>query len=147
MSSPTHGLRPDTPADAATVTRHRYPDEADATERPVYAAWVTDALERGVYLGFLADNGEEVVAGAGLTLLEWGPLRGDPHPYRARVVNVWTHPGHRRRGLARSLVLLCLEAARGRGVSHVSLGTSEMARPLYEALGFTASGTEMGRRL
>ncbi|MEF2280174.1 GNAT family N-acetyltransferase [Deinococcus sp. YIM 134068] len=147
MASPTVSFRHATPADAETIARHRYPEESNAAERPIYAAWVADALRRGVYLGFLVENAGEVVAGAGLTLLEWGPTRGDPCPYRARIVNVWTHPDHRRRGLARALVTRCLDAARDRGVTRVSLGTSELARPLYESLGFRASRTEMTRRL
>ncbi|WP_216321751.1 GNAT family N-acetyltransferase [Deinococcus aestuarii] len=140
-------FRPATSTDADTIALHRYSDEADAHERPIYAVWVADALRRGVYVGFLAVDGEEVVAGAGLTLLEWGPSRGDPSPFRARVVNVWTHPGHRRRGLARELVTRCLGAAQERGVSRVGLGTSELARPLYGALGFRASGAEMEWRV
>lgn len=137
-------IRPAFPADALILAQHRYPGEADAAERPVYATWVADALERGVYAGFLAvTDGGEVVAGAGLALLEWGPSRGDSQPYRARVVNVWTHPDWRRQGLARELVTLCLQAAHGRGLTRVSLGTSEMGRALYEALGFRARGTEM----
>ncbi|GAA5532352.1 GNAT family N-acetyltransferase [Deinococcus aluminii] len=141
-------IRPARPADAPLIALHRYPAGADAADRPVYAAWVAEALERGVYLGFLAvADGGEVVAGAGLILLEWGPTRGDPQPYRARVVNVWTHPDFRRRGLARELVTRCLQAARERGISRVSLGTSEMGRALYEGLGFQASGTELTLRL
>lgn len=136
-------LRPAAPADAEVIALHRYPDGADASERLPYAAWVADVLTRGVYVGFLAWDGEEVVAGAGLTLLEWGPSRGDGQPWRARVVNVWTQPDWRRRGLARALVTRCLDAARERGVTRVSLGTSEAARPLYTSLGFRASATEM----
>lgn len=136
-------IRPAAPADADHIALHRSPDAADASERPVYAAWVADALTRGVYLGFLAWNGEEAVAGAGLTLLEWGPSRGDPQPWRARVVNVWTQPDWRRRGLARALVTRCLDTVRERGVTRVSLGTSELARPLYASLGFRASDAEM----
>ncbi|MBB5295587.1 ribosomal protein S18 acetylase RimI-like enzyme [Deinococcus metallilatus] len=141
-------IRPACPADAPIIACHRYPAGADAAERPVYAAWVTEALERGVYLGFLAvADGGGVVAGAGLTLLEWGPTRGDPQPYRARVVNVWTHPDYRRRGLARELVTRCLQTAQERSITRVSLGTSEMGRALYKGLGFQASGTEMALRL
>ncbi|EYB67526.1 hypothetical protein DEIPH_ctg037orf0008 [Deinococcus phoenicis] len=137
-------IRPAVPADAPVIAVHRSPDEVDAPERPVYAAWVADALERGLYVGFLAvSDGGEVVAGAGLTLLEWGPSRGDPQPWRARVVNVWTQPDWRRQGLARELVICCLQAAQERGVTRISLGTSEMGRALYEGLGFRASGTEM----
>lgn len=139
-------VRPATPADAPTIALHRYPDEADAGERATYAEWVAGALERGTYLGFLAEGEEgQVVSGAGLTLLEWGPTRGDPQPWRGRIVNVWTGPDFRRRGLARELVTRCLEAARGRGVTRLSLGTTEMGRALYEALGFAPSGTELVR--
>lgn len=63
-------IRPAHPADADRIARHRYPDETDAEEHAAYAAWVADALARGVYVGFLAQDGEEVVAGAGLTLLD-----------------------------------------------------------------------------
>lgn len=136
-------VRAVTPADAAHVARHRYPDETDASERAPYAAWVAGATTRGLYVGFLTLDGDQVVAGAGLTLLEWGPSRGDPQPWRARVVNVWTHPGWRRQGLARGLVAACLDAIQERGITRLSLGTSEQARGLYEELGFQASGSEM----
>ncbi|GGS31579.1 GNAT family N-acetyltransferase [Deinococcus knuensis] len=136
-------MRPVTPADAATVAAHRYPDEQDAPERPVYAAWVAGAIRDGLYLGFLLEGGGEVIAGAGVTLLHWGPTRGDPQPWRARVVNVWTHPDWRRAGHARTLVTACLDALRECGITRVSLGSSDMARPLYAALGFAASTHEM----
>lgn len=136
-------IRPVQPSDAPTIALHRFPAEADAAERPMYVEWATEAIQRDLCLGFLALAGEQVVAGAGLTLLHWGPTRGDPQPWRGRTVNVWTHPDHRRRGLARHLVRRCLEAARERGVTRLSLGTTAEARSLYETLGFTASTAEM----
>lgn len=137
-------IRAATPHDAELIALHRYPDEQDAAERPIYASWLSLALERGLYLGFVHQQGGEVVAGAGLTLLEWGPSRADPQPWRARVVNVWTHPQCRGRGFARELVRTCLQAAQERGIRHLTLGTSEMARSLYESLGFRISASEMG---
>lgn len=132
------------PQDADTIAFHRYPEEADAAERSVYASWVKGALERGMYLGFLASTEDSaVVAGAGLLLLDWGPSRGDPQPYRARVVNVWTHPDWRRQGLAHGGVTACLDAARQRGVTCLNLSTTAAARRLYASLGFKASATEM----
>ncbi|WP_233554560.1 GNAT family N-acetyltransferase [Deinococcus cavernae] len=136
-------IRPATPADADMIAFHRYPDEPDAAERPLYAAWVEEAIGRGIYVGFLLESAGAVIAGAGLTLLEWGPTRADPQPYRARLVNVWTHPAWRRQGNARALVQACLDAAQERGVTRLSLGTTDPGRPLYEGLGFRASPTEM----
>ncbi|CAM3446877.1 N-acetyltransferase domain-containing protein [Deinococcus saxicola] len=136
-------ILPVRPGDAHTIAHHRFPAEADTAERPIYAEWVKEATQRGLYLGFLALNGQKVVSGAGLTLLEWGPSRGDPQPWRGRIVNVWTHPDHRRQGLARELVEFCVDAARERRITRLNLGTSVEARHLYETLGFTASTTEM----
>lgn len=136
-------IRPLVAGDADTIALHRYPNESDAAERPIYSAWVTGAIERGIYLGFLAETQGQVVAGAGLTILEWGPSRGDSHPERARIANVWTHPDFRRQGLARKLVLQCIATAKERGASWLSLSSSKMARPLYAELGFTPSTTEM----
>lgn len=132
-----------TPADADHIALHRYPENVNAAERPVYATWVAGAIERGSYVGFLILDGDEVIAGVGLTVLEWGPSRGSPMPWRGRIVNVWTHPEYRRRGHARTVVNACLDAARRRGVTHVGLGSSDMARGLYGSLGFRESGAEM----
>lgn len=109
----------------------------------MYAAWVAGALADGRYVGYVVEHGTYVIAGAGLTVLEWGPSRGDPQPWRGRIVNVWTHPDWRRHGHARRLVTACLDAARDRGITRVHLGTSDMARGLYAALGFQSSSTEM----
>ena len=136
-------IRPATPADAHAIAFHRYPAEADAPERPVYADWVRGKVQAGDYLGLLALCGEDVVAGAGLVLLDWGPGRGSPNPLRARLVNVWTHENHRRQGRARRLVTDLLAQAKARGIGTVSLGSTEMARPLYESLGFKSYPHEM----
>lgn len=134
---------PTTPADALSIAFHRYPAEADAPERPVYADWVRGKVQAGEYLGLLALHGEVVVAGAGLVLLDWGPTRGNPGPLRARLVNVWTHENHRRQGLARRLTGELLAQAKARGIGTVSLGSTQMSRPLYESLGFTPYAHEM----
>ncbi|WP_420594896.1 GNAT family N-acetyltransferase [Deinococcus sp.] len=132
-----------TSADANQIASHRYPEAEDAAERPVYAEWVAGAMQRGTYLGWLVTESSQVIAGAGLTLLEWGPTRGQPNPLRARLVNVYTAPEWRRKGLARQLVETALREAAARNIGVVSLGTSPVARPLYLSLGFEESRTEM----
>lgn len=140
-------VRPATAQDAPIIAGHRYPELGqDHPALPRYAAWVGDALTRGVYLGWLAERQGAVVGGAGLTLLEWGPTRDDPSPVRARVVNVFTAPEWRRQGVARTLLEEALRAAQMRGIRTLNLGTTEQARSLYEELGFSASPHEMLRR-
>lgn len=136
-------LRPATPADAHAIAFHRYPAGADAPERSVYADWARAKLQAGEYLDLLALRGEDVVAGAGLVLLDWGQGRGSPNPLRAWLVNVWTHQDYRRQGLARRLVSDLLAQAKAWGIGTVSLGSTDMARPLYESLGFKPYPHEM----
>ncbi|AFZ65785.1 GNAT family N-acetyltransferase [Deinococcus peraridilitoris] len=133
------------PDDAPIIARHRY--EADGPQASPYEAWVHSALERGLYLGWLAETEGKgnVIGGAGLTLLEWGPTRLSANPWRARVVNVFTEPDWRRLGLGRQLLKLCLTEADDRGIREVSLGATLLGRALYEQLGFRLAESEMRR--
>lgn len=140
-------VRTVTRADAHTVARHRLPDvPPDHAAVQTYAEWLPGALEREIYFGWLAETAQGVIGGAGLTLLEWGPTREDPQPWRGRVVNVWTHPRWRRQGVARQLVMHALAAAAARGVQVLSLSTTPAGRPLYGSLGFGTASAEMVRR-
>ena len=52
---------------------------------------------------------------------------------------VGVHPDHRRRGIARRLVLECIELARAQGKRRLTLETQptmSAARALYDSLGF-----------
>jgi GNAT superfamily N-acetyltransferase len=141
-------LRAATSSDAAIISSHRYPDEPQF--RPTYTAWLEDAMSRAVYLGWLLEIEEPglektVIAGAGVVILEWGPTWHDPNPLAARIVNVFVEPDFRRQGLARKLVERCLEEARTRNITHLHLSSTDMARGLYESLGFVAANNQMIR--
>ena len=69
-----------------------------------------------------------------------GPVPGCLRVGRwAHIANVYTHPDHRRRGLARWLMQAVLEWCASNGMDLVTLSPSEEARPLYESLGFSAT--------
>jgi GNAT superfamily N-acetyltransferase len=94
-------------------------------------------LREGFYQGwFLEDAAGQVVAGAGLISLEFQPPPRSPDPRRSWIVNVFTEPGHRRRGLARELVITIVAWSRAAGLRCVYLNASDHGRPLYEGLGF-----------
>jgi GNAT superfamily N-acetyltransferase len=132
-----------TAEDAVEIARHRYPEASDGRLRDNYAVWVAGAMVRGTYLGWLTETGGEPVAGAGLTLLEWGPTKRSANPYRARIVNVYTAPAWRRKGLAPRLVARCLDAARSQGIVQVGLSASDEARAMYLSLGFRPATHEL----
>jgi len=137
--------RPVTEQDAPTVARHRYDGVWDEPAE-VYTRWLVGAIARGTYVGWLAEVGGEVVGGAGLVLLDWGPTGADPSHTRGRVANVYTEPAWRRRGVARALVQRCIDECEARGISVMNLSTTPAARALYEQLGFQTAETEMIRK-
>jgi len=93
-----------------------------------FRAWVSERLQAGLYHGWLAVNErEQVIAGAGLWLLDWIPSPLAPIMQRGYILNVFTERAYRRQGIARALIEAILDECRAQG------------RPIYEALGFEAT--------
>jgi GNAT superfamily N-acetyltransferase len=139
-------IRPATAADAAVIAHHRaamFRDMgmlADGDGPALQAAshaYLTAALASGTYLGWVVEAQRQVVAGGGVLVRRLlprpGSLEGGQDAY---VLNLYTEPEHRRRGLARHLMQAILAWCRGRRISRISLHASDDGRPLYEALGF-----------
>jgi len=99
--------------------------------------WLSGLLANGDYIGWLVEHGKAVVAGGGIFVRESGPI---PGCYRVgkwgHIANLYTEPGHRRRGLARRLMNTILDWCAVHGMDHVTLSASDEGRPLYESLGF-----------
>jgi GNAT superfamily N-acetyltransferase len=102
--------------------------------------WVAGLLANGQYVGWLVERGGAVVAGGGMLIRESSPFPGCYRVGRwGHVVNVYTDSAHRRLGLARRLMQTMLDWCEQNAIDHVTLAASEEGRPLYEALGFTAT--------
>jgi GNAT superfamily N-acetyltransferase len=148
-------VREATAADAGVVAAHRVamfrdmgqvagPAAADALESAA-RRYLSRALAEGEYRGWLAAAADgTVVAGAGVLLRRTIPSprglgEGALGAEQALLLNVYTLPAWRRRGIAERLVRAALAWAAARGVSAVVLHASAAARPLYERLGFAAT--------
>jgi ribosomal protein S18 acetylase RimI-like enzyme len=143
-------------ADAQTIAGHRYAmfrdmgynDEAAlGSMRKKFLPWVEAKLESGDYLGWLAvTEGDIVVGGAGLWLMDWPPHMVGSSARRGNILNVYTEPSFRRRGLARRLTEAALHWCKTNEIDFVILHASEEGRRLYEELGFQV-GNEMRKKL
>lgn len=138
-------IRPIGPADAVTVTRHRHrmfvdagkPDDAKLyAMSEAFQAWLLPRIESGNYFGWFAEEGGQVVAGLGMMTLDWPPHPLHLEPLRGYILNVYTEPQWRGRGLAKRLTQLAMDAARERGLNLTILHATEMGKPLYAKLGF-----------
>ncbi len=142
-------IRLATLADVSAITHNRRGMFEDMTTvdpvlldemEPAFARWVAEKIASGDYVGWLAcEAGGAVVAGVGLWLKEWSPIPGDLSTCRGRVMDVYTAPAFRRRGLARRLMLALLDCCRERAIRTLDLDASAQGRGLYESLGFTTT--------
>lgn len=146
---PDYLVRPATVADAAAIARHRvcmFQDMGKLSLRDLPTLQVASErrvaqdLAAGTYVGWLAEFEREVVAGAGILLHQYYPfvdnLEGRPTAY---ILNVYTEVAHRRRGLARRLILEVLAWCRAHDVPRASLHASTFGRSIYASLGFAAT--------
>lgn len=106
--------------------------------------WLERMLAADRYFGWLAIEDGRIAASAGLLLLDWPPHPLDPAgDLRGYILNVFVEPAFRRRGLARTLTLRCMQHARALGIRVVTLHASAAGHPVYEGLGFTATNERM----
>lgn len=112
--------------------------------------YLRSGLTSGEYLGWLAipaDDPEKIIGGAGAQL-----RRVLPHPFttpqgeitvaegrHAIVLNVFTEPEWRRRGVAGQLMEQVIRWSQEAGIERLVLHASDDGRALYEKLGFVAT--------
>jgi GNAT superfamily N-acetyltransferase len=146
-------IRTGTVADASMVARHRrtmfrdmgYNDEAalDAMVEK-FLPWLTEKMQSGEYIAWFAATADGViVAGAGLWLMDWPAHMVGSSSRRGNIINVFTEPPFRRRGLARCLTEAALDWCKVHGIDFVILHASPEGRSVYESLGFKASNEMM----
>jgi len=110
-----------------------------------FVAWVRPRLADGSYLGWLMEEDGRVVAGAGLWLMDFPPHWMDAEPVRGYLLNFYTEPSHRGRGIAGQMLEMTVGEARRRGIGVVSLHASKFGRPIYERNGFAGTNEMMLR--
>jgi ribosomal protein S18 acetylase RimI-like enzyme len=141
-------IRRATVADAETIGLKRmrmFADAGLASEAEMgpmvanFIPWVRAKLADDSYVGWLAEEDGQLVAGAGLWVMDWPPHFLDAEPRRAYLLNFYVAPEMRRRGLARELLGLAIAEAKTRGIKVVTLHASKFGQPLYEQTGFEMS--------
>lgn len=105
------------------------------------------ALAEGSHVAYLAWAGDELAGAGGICFYRVMPTWHEPDGRRGYIMNLYTAPAFRRRGVARGMLERLTAEARARGVKQLSLEATPMGRPLYEAFGFAPLADEMGLTL
>jgi len=151
-------IRPATVQDAEIIGYHRarmfhdmgqIPDHLFESFRSRSAERLRELLDSGEYLGWLAANAakpDQIVAGAGVQLRQVLPHPGNDQAFaegrHGLIINVFTEPEWRRRGLAKLLTNTIITWSREQNLDGLVLHASGDGRALYEQLGFIST-TEM----
>ncbi|MDK2125767.1 GNAT family N-acetyltransferase [Parachitinimonas caeni] len=145
---PEYLMRPVHPADVERIGLQRYrmfteagwpDDERMQAMNTAFIPWLESALARGEYFGWMIEHQGEPVAGLGMFWLSWPPHPLDAGTRRGYLLNIYTEPAHRGKGLASALVRQGLATSRAAGVTVTALHATKIGRPLYESLGFSGS--------
>ena len=100
-------------------------------------------FQRGDGMTVLAVSEGRIIGCASACFISLMPTFSHPTGKRAHLMNVYTDPAHRRRGIAYNMINMLIEAAWNRGATEISLDATESGRPLYEKCGFRDSGEHM----
>lgn len=60
----------------------------------------------------------------------------------ATILNVFTYPEYRRKGIAAKLLNMAISEAKAMNISCLELSATDSGRPLYEKLGFVLKQTK-----
>ena len=122
--------------------------EEEAVLRARLEAYFPAHLNRDLF-AYVARNGK-ISACCFLLVTEKPPSPAFPHGKIGNVLNVYTRPDDRRRGLARQLMELLIRDAGAMGLDHLELKATEAGLRLYRSLGFAGEVSNyhsMKRRL
>ncbi len=106
---------------------------------PLSAGYLAKAMADGSFRAWLVCDGAPVVAGGAVIISPWLAHPYDLECRRATILNVYTNPEYRRRGIARKLMQVMIDWCKREGLARVILHASEDGRHLYESFGFEPS--------
>lgn len=138
-------IRRATVDDTLSIVRHRnlmFADmelgtpESRAIADGHFDTWLRPRLISEEYIGWVACDGDEIVAGLGLWVMDWLPAPDGITFVRPYVCNVYTEKSHRKQGIAHEMVNVMLAYCKEKGYLRVRLHASVFGKPIYEEMGF-----------
>lgn len=93
-------------------------------------------LNSGQFVQWIIEEDKNVLATGGIQFISFPPSYSNSTGIRGYILNMYTTPESRGRGLAKRLVERIFKEAQGRNVHHIFLISSPMGKPLYKKIGF-----------
>ncbi|NLS95423.1 MAG: GNAT family N-acetyltransferase [Planctomycetaceae bacterium] len=101
------------------------------------------ALPRGEFVAWLAEEDSQIVATGGLVFQQKAPHAKNLSGREGFVLNMYTLPAWRGRGIATALMRTIVRHVGSQGIPCIRLHTSKDGVGIYTRLGFRADSEEM----
>lgn len=119
-------------------------DDADMIEvREQSCDYYKKALNQDKHVAYLVFDEDKFVGAGGISFYRVMPTCDNPTGEKAYVMNMYTVPEYRRKGIGYHTLDLLVKEAKERGITSIALDASDMGRLLYEKYGFVSAEDEM----
>lgn len=119
-------------------------EDVDMTEvKKQSYEYYQEAVKNDSHIAYLIYDGELFVGAGGISYYRVMPTYHNPTGRKAYIMNMYTRPEYRRKGIAFKTLDLLVSDAKNRGVSAISLEATDMGFPLYRKYGFVKMNEEM----
>ena len=119
-------------------------DSADMSEVKAQSYdYYRKAILNGECIVYLVFDDDKLVGCGGVSFFRVMPTCHNPTGKKAYLMNIYTSPEYRRKGIAYKTLDLLIKATRETGINHITLEATAMGRPMYEKYGFTKMNDEM----
>ena len=109
-------------------------------ERNFIERAILEYFKKGLYdktfVSWLALDNEEIIATSGLSFSVVPPYSQVPDGKVAYIMNMYTFPTYRKRGIGTELLKRVVDEAKQLGHKKITLDATKIGKPLYEKYGF-----------
>ena len=105
--------------------------------------YYAEALTDGSHTAYLVFDEDKFVGAGGISYYNVMPTYHNPSGKKAYIMNMYTAPDYRRKGIAYKTLDLLIADSKSKGIHAITLEATDMGRPLYEKYGFTNMKGEM----
>lgn len=150
-------IRLATPDDIETLTSLRVAfleeigDIADGQQREAFRqatfVYLSKALPQESFLAWVVEEDGQIVATSGLIFFEQAPTPLNLAGIEGYILNIYTLPAWRSRGLGKKLMETIIAYAKAQGIPSLWLYATDQGTPLYKKVGFFSLHDAMGLRI
>jgi len=143
--TPTYRVRAATTDDIPTLVAYRramfesmgdFDDDRLSAMCTAMSDYLRQAIPSGEYHGWVAEADGQIIASGGLVIRVLPPSPRNLDGREGYILNIYTVPAWRRRGVATTIMKVILDYLQQMGIPVATLHASPAGRPIYEKLGF-----------